>query len=138
MGCRQACKEIGFFYLENHGVPADLVEQVFQGSKAFFSLSQDDKMSVKVDKNNRGYTPMHEQVLDPANQTKGDTKVIIRLLPPLLLEVPLQLVLFCGGGSGGCGGCGGGDGNGCSGGDGRGGGGDGGDRVLLVRYFVLS
>ncbi|CAM9312094.1 unnamed protein product [Laminaria digitata] len=50
------------------------MERVFQASKAFFSLSQDAKMSVKADKNNGGYTPMHEQVLDPENQTKGDTK----------------------------------------------------------------
>lgn len=104
MGYCQACKEVGFFYLENHGVPGEVVEQVFQASKAFFSLGQDDKLSVKADKNNRGYTPMHEQVLDPANQTKGDTKVRIRLSPPLLLKVPLQLVLFYGGGRGGCGG----------------------------------
>ncbi|CAN0111607.1 unnamed protein product [Scytosiphon promiscuus] len=31
-------------------------------------------MTVKADKNNRGYTPMHEEILDPKNQTKGDTK----------------------------------------------------------------
>ncbi|CAM9249777.1 unnamed protein product [Laminaria digitata] len=70
----KACKEFGFFYLENHGIPEEVMEQVFQASKAFFSLGQDDKMSVKADKNNRGYTPMHEEVLDPENQTKGDTK----------------------------------------------------------------
>ncbi|CAN0385613.1 unnamed protein product [Laminaria digitata] len=50
------------------------MEKVFQGSKAFFSLGQDDKMSVKADKNNRGWTPMHEEMLEPAKQTKGDTK----------------------------------------------------------------
>ena len=75
VGYRQACKEYGFFYLENHGIPEEVMEQVFQASKAFFSLGQDDKMTVKADKNNRGYTPMHEEVLDPENQTRGDTKV---------------------------------------------------------------
>lgn len=75
MRYRQACKEFGFFYLENHGVPAEVMEKVFQGSKAFFSLGQDDKMSVKAGKNNRGWTPMHEEMLEPAKQTKGDTKV---------------------------------------------------------------
>lgn len=75
LGYRQACKEYGFFYLENHGVPAEVMEQVFEASKAFFSLSQDEKMSVKADKNNRGFTPMHEEILDPARQIKGDTKV---------------------------------------------------------------
>eukprot|EP00904_Undaria_pinnatifida_P005444 jgi/Undpi1/2029/HiC_scaffold_12.g05415.m1 len=70
----QACKEMGFFYLENHGVSKEVMEQVFQASKAFFSLSHEDKMSVKADKNNRGFTPMHEEMLDPSSQVKGDTK----------------------------------------------------------------
>ena len=81
--------EFGFFYLENHGVPKEVMEQVFQASKAFFSLGHDEKMSVKANKNNRGFTPMHEEVLDPDNQTKGDTKVRIRLLFLRLLEVLL-------------------------------------------------
>lgn len=71
----QACKDFGFFYVENHGVSEEVMAEVFRQSKAFFSLSIGDKMGVKADKNNRGYTPMHEQVLDPGNQTKGDTKV---------------------------------------------------------------
>lgn len=66
---------MGFFYLENHGVPEEVMRQVFEQSKAFFSLSIEDKLSVRTDKNNRGYTPMHEEILDPANQAKGDTKV---------------------------------------------------------------
>lgn len=89
MGYGQACKEVGFFYLENHGVPKEVMEQVFQASKAFFSLSDDDKMSVKADKNNRGYTPMHEEMLNPSSQVKGDTKVRMRFSLLLLLDVLL-------------------------------------------------
>eukprot|EP00752_Nemacystus_decipiens_P014679 g13075.t1 len=70
----KACRDFGFFYVENHGVSEEVMEEVFRQSKAFFSLGIDDKLAVKADKNNRGYTPMHEQVLDPDNQTKGDTK----------------------------------------------------------------
>ena len=55
------------------------MEEIFRQSKAFFSLGIEDKMTVKADKNNRGYTPMHEQMLDPDNQTKGDTKVLFAL-----------------------------------------------------------
>ena len=76
---------MGFFYLENHGVSKEVMEQVFQASKAFFSLSHEDKMSVKADKNNRGFTPMHEEMLDPSSQVKGDTKVRIWLFLVLLL-----------------------------------------------------
>ncbi|CAM9597469.1 unnamed protein product [Scytosiphon promiscuus] len=70
----QACRDFGFFYVENHGVSEEVMREVFRQSKAFFSLGIDDKMAVKADKNNRGYTPMHDQALDPGNQTKGDTK----------------------------------------------------------------
>ena len=100
-GYHQACKEFGFFYLENHGIPEEVVEQVFQASKAFFSLDQDDKLSVKADKNNRGYTPMHEEVLDPENQTKGDTKVRIWHLPLLLLDRSTAAARFVFDGGGG-------------------------------------
>lgn len=73
----QACKDFGFFYVENHGVSEDVIGEVFRKSKAFFSLGIDDKMAVKADKNNRGFTPMHEETLDPAKQVKGDTKVSV-------------------------------------------------------------
>lgn len=50
---------------------------MFRQSKAFFSLNIEDKMAVKADENNRGFTPMHEEILDPAMQAKGDTKVSV-------------------------------------------------------------
>lgn len=71
----QACRDFGFFYVENHGVSEEVMDEVFRQSKAFFSLGIEDKMSVKADKNNRGFTPMHEEILDPSMQVKGDTKV---------------------------------------------------------------
>lgn len=54
------------------------MQQVFQQSKAFFSLPMEDKLQVKADRSVRGYTPMQEEVLDPANQTKGGTNVRTR------------------------------------------------------------
>lgn len=71
----QACKDVGFFYLENHGIPEETIREVFEQSKFFFGLPLEDKMSVLADKNNRGYTPMYEEMLDPSSQAKGDTKV---------------------------------------------------------------
>ncbi|CAN0092914.1 unnamed protein product [Ascophyllum nodosum] len=70
----KACKDFGFFYLENHGVPEEVMRYVFDQSKAFFSLDIKEKMKVKADKNNHGYTPMHEEIVDPEHQSKGDTK----------------------------------------------------------------
>lgn len=51
------------------------MREVFEQSKAFFALPTEEKMSVLAGKKNRGYTPMHEEVLDSENQSKGDTKV---------------------------------------------------------------
>ncbi|CAM9597540.1 unnamed protein product [Scytosiphon promiscuus] len=70
----EACRDFGFFYVENHGVSEEVMDEVFRQSKAFFSLDIADKMAVKADKNNRGFTPMHEEILDPAVQAKGGTK----------------------------------------------------------------
>lgn len=53
------------------------MQNVFKESKAFFALGIEDKMLIKSDEKNRGYTPMYDQTLDPEHQTKGDTKVNI-------------------------------------------------------------
>lgn len=70
----KACREFGFFYVENHGVPKEVMEQMFRASKAFFSLDRADKMSLKADEKFRGYTPTKVEVLDSENQTEGDSK----------------------------------------------------------------
>ncbi|NJL21287.1 MAG: hypothetical protein HC895_11435, partial [Leptolyngbyaceae cyanobacterium SM1_3_5] len=37
----RACREIGFFYLTNCGMPADLLAQQFEQSRQFFALPHD-------------------------------------------------------------------------------------------------
>ncbi len=70
------------------------MDEVFRQSKAFFSLGIDDKLAVKADKNNRGFTPMHEEILDPAKQIKGDTKVSnFMLLAPGCSETAVELAV---------------------------------------------
>ena len=76
---QQAFKEFGFLHLENHGFPEEVIKRVYQASKAFFALDEDDKLAVRADKNSRGFTAMHEETLDAAYQTKGGTKVRIWL-----------------------------------------------------------
>ncbi|EWM20785.1 Isopenicillin N synthase [Nannochloropsis gaditana] len=71
-----ACRDFGFFYLINHGVPQALIDDMLTESKAFFSLPLDEKekVSVRHNKINRGYTAFEEETLDPTRQTRGDTK----------------------------------------------------------------
>ncbi|KAK4422910.1 protein DOWNY MILDEW RESISTANCE 6 [Sesamum alatum] len=70
---RQACIECGFFYLVNHGVEDKLLQKVLEGSKAFFSLSLEDKMKL-ARKEHRGYTPPYAENLDPSSISRGDSK----------------------------------------------------------------
>ena len=67
----QACIDVGFFYLINHGLDLDLLDEVFEQSKRFFALPIEEKMKVIHDENHRGYTPFEEEALDPAKQSKG-------------------------------------------------------------------
>lgn len=71
---RRACIRFGFFYVTNHGIATDLLEEQLEQSKAFFSQPASEKLKILADKNNRGYTPMEEETLSPATQSKGDTK----------------------------------------------------------------
>ncbi|KNA24851.1 hypothetical protein SOVF_011890 [Spinacia oleracea] len=70
---RQACIEVGFFYIVNHGVDKDLLGRLFEESKKFFDLPVEEKM--KLDRKEiRGYTPLYSEKLDTSLNTKGDSK----------------------------------------------------------------
>ena len=73
----RACREVGFFYVKNHGVPAELIERTRAEMKRFFDQPMDAKLriSVKRSKNHRGYFGWGEENLDPAKQKiAGDLK----------------------------------------------------------------
>ena len=71
---RSACVDVGFFYLEGHGIPEVFLNEVMVQSKALFDLPLEEKFKLQDCALNRGYTAMEEETLDPAHQTKGDTK----------------------------------------------------------------
>lgn len=71
---KKACLESGFFYVTSHGVSQDVVEGAFAAQREFFSLSLAEKNTIASDINNRGYTAMAEETLDPLTQKSGDTK----------------------------------------------------------------
>jgi isopenicillin N synthase-like dioxygenase len=47
---REACMNEGFFYIVNHGVPADLLARMFEINKAFFALPLEEKRKILVNK----------------------------------------------------------------------------------------
>ncbi|KAI1612685.1 putative 1-aminocyclopropane-1-carboxylate oxidase [Exophiala viscosa] len=57
---RDACTRVGFFYIEGHGIPQELIDNVFSLGKQFFALTFEEKMKVFVNNrpNYRGYTPL--------------------------------------------------------------------------------
>ena len=65
--CSQACdaaQEYGFFYISGHGIPASLIESVFDASRRFFALSEESKSTVAVSKNHRGFIRQGASVMD--------------------------------------------------------------------------
>jgi isopenicillin N synthase-like dioxygenase len=63
---RAACLDKGFFYIKNHGVSEQLVDDVFKEAAEFFALPVDQKAEVDKarSKANRGYEPLQGQTLE--------------------------------------------------------------------------
>jgi isopenicillin N synthase-like dioxygenase len=64
----KAAREIGFFYVKNHGVDSELIGKTFAAAHTLFAQPIDDKMVLTKDffKTNRGYVPMKGENLDPS------------------------------------------------------------------------
>lgn len=63
----RACREIGFFYLQNHGVSSALLAQQFEQSRQFFALPQTAKQQLAwtTAASNRGYGGLGREQLNP-------------------------------------------------------------------------
>lgn len=58
-----ACRDIGFFYVRNHGVPEDAIQAVQDISRRFFDLPANIKMKL-IGANGFGYDPPQKQALE--------------------------------------------------------------------------
>src|SRR5262245_41024277 len=69
----RACRDIGFFYLVNHGVAQSLVDAAFAESRRFFALPKARKQEIAIEKSSchRGYFAVGGENLDPRKQTEG-------------------------------------------------------------------
>jgi len=59
---RQACINIGFFYIQNHKVPKELIQQTFSNANDFFSLPQEKKDENKLNSIFRGYFALGKEI----------------------------------------------------------------------------
>ena len=79
-----AYNEYGFGYIINHGVDKTLVEQLFQVSKHFHSLSLSEKMKVALDHNHRGYiaintsTDVNSKLADVKKPNQSESFMMMR------------------------------------------------------------
>lgn len=63
----QACKDIGFFYVRNHGISDAVIADTFRGAETFFSLPLAEKMKFSMERNSgcfRGYAPVLSELAD--------------------------------------------------------------------------
>jgi isopenicillin N synthase-like dioxygenase len=62
-----ACRDVGFFFVVNHGVDKALIAEAFRQSRRFFALPMADKQALAIEKigGNRGYSGLLHEALDP-------------------------------------------------------------------------
>ena len=55
----EACARVGFFYIQNHGVPADAVDDIFSQAHRFFALPEAEREAIRLTDSPwyRGYLP---------------------------------------------------------------------------------
>ena len=63
----RACRDIGFFYIEGHGIPAGTIADVFSQSRRFFAAPAAIKDPVRYTgaSGNRGHVPIEGEKLQP-------------------------------------------------------------------------
>src|SRR5438094_632923 len=68
-----ACREIGFFAIDGHGVPARVVDELRAVAHAFFAMPREDKLAARhpVAGTNRGYHPAQARLPTPGQLRAG-------------------------------------------------------------------
>lgn len=58
-----AAREIGFFRIRNHGIPADLINGTYESAAEFFAQPESKKLDyyIGLSRNHRGYVPFTEK-----------------------------------------------------------------------------
>ncbi|CAF2124591.1 unnamed protein product [Rotaria magnacalcarata] len=79
----RACRNVGFFYLKNHGIPQELFDRVLTQSKHYFALPLEEKMKLKKTDANfvTGYNPIYNEKVSRLGDYK-ETFDFVRELPP--------------------------------------------------------
>lgn len=70
----KACSNVGFFYAQNHPVPQEIIDEVFEAIAQYFSQPEEVKMENHCHQSPdfRGFEPSYALKFDP--KSKGDSK----------------------------------------------------------------
>ncbi len=90
LSIKNACENIGFFYIKNHGISDDIINQVKKATQDFFDLPLEEKNKIHINKSkcHRGYVPIKEELLDAQGDQKEcldlgiDKEIVTRLEGP--------------------------------------------------------
>merc|ERR1712232_203013 len=83
-----AAREYGFFYVDRHGISADVVASADDAMREFFDLPAEVKQQIAADKSRalktgRGYAGLRDEQLDVTHDGKPDLKEVLDLGLPL-------------------------------------------------------
>ncbi|KAG1822685.1 uncharacterized protein BJ212DRAFT_1444963 [Suillus subaureus] len=69
---RDACMSVGFFYVKNHGIPAECVDTILEVNKEYLKLPTEEKLKLNHEAvaNFKGYIPLLDSNIEPGN--RGD------------------------------------------------------------------
>jgi isopenicillin N synthase-like dioxygenase len=86
-----ACRNIGFFYITDHGIPESLIAETFAQAKRFFALPAAQKAEIAIENSacHRGWFTIGGENLDPEKQASGDLKEGIKIGRDLPATHPL-------------------------------------------------
>ncbi|HEX2114359.1 MAG TPA: 2-oxoglutarate and iron-dependent oxygenase domain-containing protein, partial [Alphaproteobacteria bacterium] len=80
---REACEQVGFLYLANHGVPQAKIDAVFAAARRFFALPEARKMDPALrvtPQRTRGYQPLFARLRQGEEPPRrGEHRVDLRL-----------------------------------------------------------
>ncbi len=57
---RKACEDVGFFYVENHGVSEDIIAAANTAARSFFSSTLEEKQRVAINDSHHGFIKVGE------------------------------------------------------------------------------
>ena len=74
-----ALRNIGFFYIVNHGVPPLLVDRILDATRAFHDLPEADKLAIRVNRDQAGFVPMKTSMNTSSGVEKNTAPNVVEL-----------------------------------------------------------